>query len=112
MPVVGEIERGDSVTVLARIVPLLTDGEVDGALVLMRDVSELRSRERLLVSMDATIREIHHRVKNNLQTVSSLLRIQGRRVGAPEAKAAIAEAERRIASIAVVHEMLSRGRGR
>ncbi len=87
------------------------DGDVDGALVLMRDVSELRNRERLLVSMDATIREIHHRVKNNLQTVSSLLRIQGRRVAAPEAKAAIAEAERRIASIAVVHEMLSRGGG-
>ncbi len=111
VPVVGEIERGDSVSVLARIVPLITDGEVDGALVLMRDVSELRNRERLLVSMDATIREIHHRVKNNLQTVSSLLRIQGRRVAAPEAKAAIAEAERRIASIAVVHEMLSRGGG-
>ncbi|MDH3679761.1 MAG: sensor histidine kinase [Acidimicrobiia bacterium] len=111
VPVVGEIERGDSISVLARIVPLLTDGEVDGALVLLRDVSELRSRERLLVSMDATIREIHHRVKNNLQTVTSLLRIQGRRVTAPEAKAAITEAERRIASIAVVHEMLSRGGG-
>ena len=111
VPVVEEIERGANVTVLARIVPLLTEGEVDGALVLMRDVSELRNRERLLVSMDATIREIHHRVKNNLQTVSSLLRIQGRRVSAPEAKAAIEEAERRIKSIAVVHEMLSRGGG-
>jgi two-component sensor histidine kinase len=111
VPVVGEIERSTNVTVLARIVPLLTKGTVDGALVLLRDVSELRSRERLLVSMDATIREIHHRVKNNLQTVSSLLRIQGRRVSAPEAKAAIEEAERRIKSIAVVHEMLSRGGG-
>jgi hypothetical protein len=111
VPVVDEIERGDSVTILARVVPLLTAGVVDGGLVLMRDVSEIRSRERLLVSMDATIREIHHRVKNNLQTVTSLLRIQGRRVVAPEAKAAIDEAERRIASIALVHEMLSRGGG-
>jgi two-component sensor histidine kinase len=111
VPAVEELERADDVTILARIVPLITDSVVDGALVLMRDVSELRSRERLLVSMDATIREIHHRVKNNLQTVSSLLRIQGRRVEAPEAKAAINEAERRIASIAVVHEMLSRGGG-
>ena len=111
VPVVMELERSDNVTILARIVPLITDGVVDGALVLMRDVSELRSRERLLVSMDATIREIHHRVKNNLQTVSSLLRIQGRRVTAPEAKSAIEEAERRIASIAIVHEMLSRGGG-
>ncbi len=111
VPVLEEIERGDGVTVLARIIPLLTGGEVDGVLVLMRDVSELRSRDRLLVSMNATIREIHHRVKNNLQTVSSLLRIQGRRVEAPEAKTAITEAERRIASIAVVHELLSRGGG-
>lgn len=111
VPVVEEIERGDSVTILARIVPLLRSGELDGALVLMRDVSELRSQERLLVSMDATIREIHHRVKNNLQTVSSLLRLQGRRVVAVEAKAAITEAERRIAAIARVHEMLSRGTG-
>jgi two-component sensor histidine kinase len=110
-PVVEELERSDNVTILARLVPLLTDGEVDGALILMRDVSDLRSRQRLMVSMDATIREIHHRVKNNLQTVSSLLRIQGRRAKAPEAKEAIAEAERRIASIAIVHEMLSRGGG-
>lgn len=110
VPVVEEIERGE-VTILARIVPLLTEGIVDGALVLMRDVSELRSRERLLVSMDATIREIHHRVKNNLQTVSSLLRIQGRRVVAPEAKAAIAEADRRIGSIGVVHELLAQEGG-
>ena len=111
VPAVEELERTDDVTILARIVPLITDSVVDGALVLMRDVSELRSRERLLVSMDATIREIHHRVKNNLQTVSSLLRIQARRAVAPEAKTAIQEAERRIASIAVVHEMLSRGGG-
>ena len=111
VPAVEELERTDDVTILARIVPLITNGVVDGALVLMRDVSELRSRERLLVSMDATIREIHHRVKNNLQTVSSLLRIQARRVTAPEAKEAINEAERRIATIAIVHELLSRGGG-
>ncbi|MFV0524314.1 MAG: sensor histidine kinase [Acidimicrobiales bacterium] len=110
-PVVEELDRPDNVTILVRIVPLITDGVVDGALVLLRDVSELRSRERLMVSMNATIREIHHRVKNNLQTVTSLLRIQERRATAPEAKAAIAEAERRIASIATVHDMLSRGGG-
>ncbi len=111
VPVVEEIERGDSVTILARVVPLLTKGEMDGALVLMRDVSELRSRERLMLSMNATIREIHHRVKNNLQTVSSLLRLQGRRVTAPEAKEAIAEAERRVISIAAVHDLLAREGG-
>ena len=50
------------------------------ARVLMRDVTDLRRRDRMLLSKDATIREIHHRVKNNLQTIASLLRLQGRRL--------------------------------
>ena len=50
-----------------------------GTVVLCRDVSDLRSKERELVTKDATIREIHHRVKNNLQTVAALLRMQARR---------------------------------
>ena len=88
-----------------------TSGRVDGAVVLLRDVSELRSRDRLLVSKDATIKEIHHRVKNNLQTISSLLRLQGRRLTEPSAKTAIEESVRRIRSIALVHETLSREDG-
>ena len=51
----------------------------------MRDVSELRRRERELLTKDATIREIHHRVKNNLQTVAALLRLQARRMAEGEA---------------------------
>ena len=78
---------------------------------LTRDVSELRRRDRLLLSKDATIREIHHRVKNNLQTISSLLRLQGRRFSSPEAKQAIEESVRRIRAIALVHETLSREAG-
>jgi two-component sensor histidine kinase len=89
-------------------VPLLEGGEVDGAILLMRDVTELRKRDRLLLSKDATIREIHHRVKNNLQTISSLLRLQARRLKHPEAIAAVGESVRRIRTIALVHEALSR----
>ncbi len=110
-PITEEIERGRDVTVLLRCLPLLADGGVTGALVLLRDISDLRSRDRMLVSMDATIREIHHRVKNNLQTISSLLRLQGRRLTSPEAKVAIDESVRRIRSIALVHEILSRAAG-
>ena len=62
----------------------------------------------MLVSKDATIREIHHRVKNNLQTIAALLRLQGRHLQSPEARAALEESERRIRAIAVVHETLSR----
>jgi two-component sensor histidine kinase len=78
-----------------------------GALVLVRDVTELRHRERELMTKDATIREIHHRVKNNLQTVAALLRLQARRTRAPEARDALEEAVRRVGSIAIVHETLS-----
>jgi two-component sensor histidine kinase len=110
-PDTEEIERGPQVTVLLRCIPLLEHGRVTGAVVLLRDISELRRRDRLLLSKDATIREIHHRVKNNLQTISSLLRLQGRRLSSPEAKAAIEESVRRIRSIALVHEILSHEAG-
>jgi two-component sensor histidine kinase len=110
-PVTEEFERGPEVTVLLRCIPLIEAGSVSGAVVLTRDISELRRRDRLLLSKDATIREIHHRVKNNLQTISSLLRLQGRRFSSPEAKLAIEESVRRIRSIALVHEILSREAG-
>jgi two-component sensor histidine kinase/PAS domain-containing protein len=94
-------------TVLTRALPLLPAGVPIGALVLVRDVTEVRRRDRALMTKDATIREIHHRVKNNLQTVAALLRLQARRVDAPEAKMALQESVRRVASIALVHETLS-----
>ncbi|MFM7338221.1 MAG: sensor histidine kinase, partial [Actinomycetota bacterium] len=71
----------------------------------------LRRRDRLLLTKDATIREIHHRVKNNLQTISSLLRLQSRRLKSAEAIDAIAESVRRIRTIALVHETLSHEAG-
>jgi two-component sensor histidine kinase len=111
LPVTEELEQGPEVTMLLRCMPLTDDDGVSGGLVLMRDISEVRRRDRLLMSMDATIREIHHRVKNNLQTISSLLRLQGRRLDVPEAKSAIEESVRRIRSIALVHEILSRETG-
>jgi two-component sensor histidine kinase len=94
-------------TVLMRALPLMPAGVPIGALVLVRDVTEVRRRDRALMTKDATIREIHHRVKNNLQTVAALLRLQARRVDAPEAKSALEESVRRVASIALVHETLS-----
>ena len=107
MPVIEEIERDDA-SILLRVIPLLEDRKPAGALILLRDVTDLRRRDRMLMSKDATIREIHHRVKNNLQTIAALLRLQGRRLDSPEARQAIKESERRIRSIAIVHETLSR----
>jgi two-component system, sensor histidine kinase PdtaS len=92
---------------MIRVLPLVDARERVGSIVLCRDVSDLRSKERELVTKDATIREIHHRVKNNLQTVAALLRMQARRIESPEAKVALTDAMSRVASIAIVHETLS-----
>ncbi|PSL06660.1 two-component sensor histidine kinase [Haloactinopolyspora alba] len=101
-----EIEGNGTVMTL-RTIPLDPEGRHVGALVLCRDVTEVRRRERELLTKDATIREIHHRVKNNLQTVAALLRLQSRRIGVPAGRAALDEAVRRVGTIAIVHETLS-----
>jgi two-component system, sensor histidine kinase PdtaS len=105
-PLDSEVEARGAV-VLRRLLPLTRSHHVLGGLLLIREVTELRRHERLLLYKDATIREIHHRVKNNLQTVASLLRLQSRRLGSDEARQALTESVRRISSIALVHETLS-----
>jgi two-component sensor histidine kinase/PAS domain-containing protein len=107
-PVVEEVERRPDVIVLVHCIPLLSHGVVTGAMILLRDVTDVRRLDRLLLSKDAAIREVHHRVKNNLQTISSLLSLQARRVGDRAARVALHESERRVRSIALVHEILSR----
>jgi len=97
------------VTVTLRAIPLRHRGERVGAIVLIRDVTESRHQEQELITKDATIREIHHRVKNNLQTVASLLRIQSRRTHNDVARDALTQAMRRVAAIAGVHDTLSEG---
>ncbi len=97
----------DDVALILRSIPLRPQGDHIGGLILLRDVTDLRRRDRELVTKDATIREIHHRVKNNLQTVAALLRLQARRIDNDEAKSALEEAVRRVGSIAIVHDMLS-----
>jgi two-component sensor histidine kinase len=111
IPVVEEFEQPSDVALLCRCLPIISGGHVAGGVLLVRDVTDLRKRDRLLISKDATIREIHHRVKNNLQTISSLLRLQARRLENPEAKVAVSESVRRIRTIALVHESLSREPG-
>ena len=106
----GEVENGNG-SLVVRVIPLRAGGAPGGSLVLLRDVTELRLRERELLSKDATIREIHHRVKNNLQTVAALLRLQARRLENSEARHALDEAVRRVGSIALVHETLSQSFG-
>mgnify|MGYP006269191381 CR=1 FL=1 len=106
----AELEGVKSAATL-RSIPLTESGIPAGTLVLIRDVTDLRRREQALLGKDAAIREIHHRVKNNLQTVASLLRLQGRRLTDSNAQTAIAEAGRRVATIAIVHDLLAHNPG-
>jgi len=112
----AELEGAHSSATL-RSIPLVSRDENSdalipaGTLVLMRDVTDLRRREQALLGKDAAIREIHHRVKNNLQTVASLLRLQSRRLKDTSAQLELAEAGRRIATIAIVHDLLAHNPG-
>ena len=99
--------RASGAVMLVRALPMRPRGDAAGALVLVRDVTDLRRRDQALLSKDATIREIHHRVKNSLQTVAALLRLQARRTSIPEARRVLVESVRRVNSIALVHESLS-----
>ncbi|MBE0448176.1 MAG: histidine kinase N-terminal domain-containing protein [Actinobacteria bacterium] len=98
-------EKG--MTVVKRAIPLIEKDRVKGVVAIIRDITDVRAREQQLKIKEATIREIHHRVKNNLQTIASLLRLQSRRMTSPEARQALMESVGRISSIAVVHEILS-----
>jgi two-component sensor histidine kinase/PAS domain-containing protein len=78
-----------------------------GVLIILHDDTEARRQDEELRIKNAMIQEVHHRVKNNLQTIAGLLRMQSRRVKSDEAKTALDEALNRILSVAVIHEFLS-----
>ena len=81
--------------------------QVAGVFLMVHDETEARRRERELQVKSAMILETHHRVKNNLQTIAALLRLEARRVSSEEAKRALDESVNRILSIAVVHEFMA-----
>lgn len=109
-PTEDEVEA-DGAWVLRRFIPVVIEGELRGCIGLVRDVTESRKRDRAISMRDARLREIHHRVKNNLQTIASLLRIQARRMPSPEARQQLEESVRRISAIALVHDTLAQDPG-
>ncbi len=111
LPSLEDLEGDVDAAVTMNCVPLVELDVVTGVLVLVRDVSDVRQLNQMVLHREAAIREVHHRVKNNLQTISSLLRLQSRRTSQVETRTALHEAERRVRSIAVVHEVLSREPG-
>lgn len=105
-PQESEQEIG-SIVLAQRAIPVLKGGQTDRTVLIVADITEIRKKEKELLIKAAVIQEIHHRVKNNLQTIASLLRLQARRSPSPEVKAALGESVNRILSISVVHEFLS-----
>jgi len=89
---------------------LRSESRLAGVMLTIHDDTQVRQRETELRIKATMIQEIHHRVKNNLQTVAALLRVQSRRVSS-EAREALLDAVGRILSVAVVHEFLSREEG-
>ncbi|MCB9157089.1 MAG: sensor histidine kinase, partial [Caldilineaceae bacterium] len=80
---------------------------IDAGFVLVHNATDTVQRERELNVKSAIIQEVHHRVKNNLQTIAAVLRIQARRTQSDETRQQISEAVNRILSMSVIHEFLS-----
>lgn len=92
---------------LLKAVPMYRGEYRLGSVILLSDITETKMREKQLMVKSAVLQEIHHRVKNNLQTIVSLLRLQLRRTKSAEVHDIFRESVRRINSIAVVHEYLA-----
>ncbi len=88
------------------------DGELNGYFALQTDITERKERseslENSLKERDVLLKEIHHRVKNNLQVISSIFSLQYRRSDNEDAKKILLESDSRIQSIALLHETLYR----
>ena len=105
--------HGPERTISLNAAPFEDDhGRLLGAVAIIHDVTVRRqAREDALRSLhekETLLQEVHHRVKNNLQIIGSLLSMQARRTRAPAALAALAESASRVKSIALVHEKLYR----
>jgi two-component sensor histidine kinase len=90
-----------------KAVSIHKEGKIVGGILLLRDLTEMKEKDREIMIKSAVIKEIHHRVKNNLQTIASLLRLQMRRANSSEVEKVFRESINRIMSISVIHEVLS-----
>ncbi len=87
--------------------PLVSYGELSGCVISVQDITDLRKKEQELNAKSLFLKEIHHRVKNNLQNIASLLRLQMRRSDSELVRQEFASSINRIISIAIVHEVFA-----
>lgn len=100
----------NNISVTLRSLPLWGERDYCGAVILCREITEILRRDNELKIKDATIAEINHRIKNNLQSVTSLLALQIRNSGNEEVKKALQTAKRRVQAISILHDTLSQSK--
>ncbi len=93
----------------ASIIRDLQDDDL-GFVCIAQDITDLKEVENELRTSlnekEVLLKEIHHRVKNNLQVISSLLNLQARHLKDPEAQIVFRESQDRVKSMALIHETL------
>ncbi|WP_334097859.1 PAS domain S-box protein, partial [Methanobacterium formicicum] len=104
--------KGNYSWVESQLVPIKKDGEINSILVISKDITERKKAmdglERMVDEKNILIKEIHHRVKNNMQIISSLLNLQSQHLKADEqfAVSILKESQNRVKSMAMIHENL------
>ena len=89
------------------MIPVVLGVKWKRGILVLQDKTELRKRDQELLVKNSVIKEVHHRVKNNLQSVAGLLRMQSRRSVSDDVKQALQDSIHRIESMALVHEIVS-----
>ncbi|WP_277300582.1 sensor histidine kinase [Veillonella montpellierensis] len=97
----------DDIVIRQTVIPIFSRTRGNRSLLLLKDRTLVSQKEKELLVKNSVIKEIHHRVKNNLQTVAGLLRMEARRSQSPEVKSALQEGISRIESMALVHDIVS-----
>lgn len=108
-PLTGRTSNGSEFPLEISLSPMRMEDQTL-TMSIVRDITERRQAQELMQASlrekEALLREIHHRVKNNLQITSSLLRLQEGAIGDPQAREVFAGTQHRIRSMALVHEKL------
>jgi PAS domain S-box-containing protein len=105
---------GSRVPIELSMANLILDGRIIGRVGVARDITDRqRAEEQIRASLqekEVLLKEIHHRVKNNLQIISSLLNLQSQYISDPHALQMFIDSQNRVKSMALIHEILFRSR--